>query len=41
MKIGIIGYGFVGEALSKGLKNDVEIFKEINGVVGAGVMKLY
>lgn len=27
MKIGIIGYGFVGEALSKGLKNDVEIFK--------------
>ena len=27
MKIGIIGYGFVGEALSKGFKNDVEIFK--------------
>ena len=27
MKIGIIGHGFVGEALSKGLKNDVEIFK--------------
>ena len=27
MKIGIIGYGFVGEALSKGFKNDVEVFK--------------
>ena len=27
MKIGIIGYGFVGKALANGLRDDVEIFK--------------
>ncbi len=27
MKIGIIGYGFVGKALEKGIKDDVEILK--------------
>ena len=26
MKIGIIGYGFVGKALKNGLKRDVETF---------------
>ena len=27
MKIGIIGYGFVGKALAEGLTDDVEIYK--------------
>ena len=27
MKVGIIGYGFVGKALESGLKNNVDILK--------------
>ena len=39
MKISIIGYGFVGKALEKAIKNDVEILK-IDPVLGTKISDL-